>query len=97
MRWLNAGETGDAAIKASATLETPPEHLHHTALISIRADQDHWRVRLPSHDFTLSTARQQTVVSRQVERNPLSRLLAHDPILTLTCILAPANDRERWK
>ena len=27
MRWLSAGDTGDAAIKASATQETPLEHL----------------------------------------------------------------------
>ena len=47
-----------------------------------------------SHDFTLPPARQRTAVSRQVKRNPLSRLLAHDPRLTLTCIFAPANDRD---
>ena len=49
--------TGDAAIKASATLETPPEHLHH------------WGTWLPSHDFALSPAKQRAAVSRQVGRH----------------------------
>ena len=36
MRWLNAGDFGDAT-----------EHRHQTALISTRAGQDHWESSTP--------------------------------------------------
>ena len=61
MRWLNASETGDAAVKASATLETPPEHFHH------------WGTRLPSHHFALSPAKQRAVVSSASPLRPLEK------------------------
>ena len=97
-----AKRKGDWRRRTQGLGGTPPEHLQHTALISTREGQDHWGTRLPPHDFTLSPAKQRTVVSRQVERpafettgrNPLSRLLAHDPILTLPCTFAPTNDRD---
>ena len=83
MRWPNASDTGDAARTPSPHCNDlnprGPRPLGSSAPLS----------RL--HAVTRETA---TVVSRQVERNPLSRLLAHDPMLTLTCIFAPANDRD---
>lgn len=47
MRWLNASDTGDAATKASATLETPPS----TFTTQHCAVQDHWGVRFSCQKF----------------------------------------------
>ena len=95
MRWLNASDTGDAT-QALGSLENSSSTSTTMHLSRPTAGQDHF------HDCTLSPAKQRAVVGQQVERhafqttgrNPLSRLLAHDPILTLTCIFAPTNDRD---
>ena len=86
MRWLNAGDTGDAATTPWVAGELN-EHLHHTAQISTRrgAKTTGELSELPSHEFTLSPTKQRTVVSHQVERhafeitgrNPPSRLPSH--------------------